>query len=72
MLGLCCYEFNHNPCSVCQSVTNIFHHTFLSNYASQPPQTWYGASAMGPTRCLPNSLLPLIYFLFYDLFSNKT
>ena len=46
------------------SLTNIFHHTFLSNHASQPFQTWYGASARGLTSCLPNSGLPVVYFLF--------
>ena len=35
--------------SALPSVTNIFRHTFLSNHASQPPQTWYGALARGPT-----------------------
>ena len=34
--------------SVLPSVSNIFRHTFLSNHASQPLQTWYGASARGP------------------------
>ena len=43
--------------------TNVFHHTFLSNHASQPHQTWYGALARGPTRRLPNSGQPVIYFL---------
>ena len=28
--------------SVSPSVTNIFHHTFLSNHASRPLRTWYG------------------------------
>ena len=41
-----------------------FRSTFLSNHASQPLQTWYGASARGPTRRLPNSRPPVIYFLF--------
>ena len=29
--------------------SNIFHHTFLSNHASQPLQTLYDASARGLT-----------------------
>ena len=45
-----------------------FHHIFLSNHASQSLQTWCSASARGPTCGLPNSCLPVIYFLFYDLF----
>ena len=53
--------------SVLSSVSNIFRCTFLSNHASQPLQTWYGALARGPTRRLPNSILPGIYFPFYDL-----
>ena len=48
-------------------ITNIFPHTFLSNHASQPLQTWYSTLSSGPTRCLLNSGLPVIYFLFYDL-----
>ena len=53
--------------SVLPSVTNIFHHIFLSNHASQPLQTWYGASARGPTGCLSNLGPPVIYLLVYDL-----
>ena len=53
--------------SLLPSVPNIFHHTFLSNHASQPLQTWYGALARGPTSQLPNSGLPVIYFLFHDM-----
>ena len=52
--------------SFCPSVANICQCTFLSNHASQPLQTWYGASARGPTRGLPNSRQPFIYFLFFD------
>ena len=43
--------------SILPPVTNIFHHTFLSNNASQQLQTWYGALARGPTRGLPNSVI---------------
>ena len=53
--------------SIPLSVTNIFHHVFLSNHASQPLQTWYGALAKGPTIRLPNSGPPVIYFLFPSL-----
>ena len=51
-----------------RSVCPSFRHN-----ASQPLQT-YGASARGPTCHLPNSGLPVIYFLFYDssLFSDIT
>ena len=48
-------------------LTNIFCCTFLTNYASQSLQTWYGALARVPTRRLPNLGLQLISFLFYDL-----
>ena len=41
--------------SVLLSVTNIFRHTFVSNHALQPLQTWYGALARGPTCRLLNS-----------------
>ena len=44
-----------------------FRHTYLSNHALQPLQTWYGASPRGLTCCLQNLHLPLIYFLFYNL-----
>ena len=50
--------------SVLPSLSNIFRRNFLSNRASQSLQTWYGTSARGPTRRLPNSGPPLIYFLF--------
>ena len=50
--------------SVLPSVNNIFRRTFLSNHASQPIQTWYGASGRGPTSRLPNWGPPAIYFLF--------
>ena len=40
--------------SVFLSITNFFRHTFLSNHASQPLQTWYGTSARAPTCRLPN------------------
>ena len=33
---------------------NTTNQPFLSNHASQPLQTWYGASARGPTCCLQN------------------
>ena len=46
------------------SVTSIFRGTLLRNHASQPLQTWYCASARGPTRRLPNSGPPVIYFFF--------
>ena len=53
--------------SVLPSVTNIFYHTFLSNHASQPLNTWYGASAMRHTRRLPKfrstSCLPPVFRL---------
>ena len=39
--------------------------TFLSNHASQPFQTCYGALTRGHTGYLPNSGLPVIYFLFH-------
>ena len=51
--------------SVRPSVHNqYFRHTLLSNHASQPLQTWYGALAMGPTRHLPKSGRQGIFFLF--------
>ena len=54
--------------SVRPSVRNQFFSVFfLGNHASQPLKTWYGALARGPTRHLPNSGSPVIYFLFYDL-----
>ena len=47
------------------SVRNqTFHGFFLSNHASQPLQTWYGASSRDPTLGLPNSCPPVNYFLF--------
>ena len=45
-------------------VSNIFRRTFLSNHVSQGLQIWHGASARCPTRRLPNSGPPVIYFLF--------
>ena len=48
--------------SVRPSATNTFCHTFLSNHASQPFQTWCGALARGPTLRLPNSH-PCLTFL---------
>ena len=53
--------------SVLPSITSIFCYTFLSNHASQPFQTWYGASARGPTHRSRNSGPPVIYFLFPGL-----
>ena len=53
--------------SVPPSLSNIFNHTFLSNHASKPVQTLYGASARSPTCRLPNSRLPVIHFLFFDV-----
>ena len=50
--------------SVLASVTNIFCCAFLSNHASQPLQTLYDTLARGPTRCVRNSGLPVMYFLF--------
>ena len=50
--------------SVRPSATKIFRCTFLSNHVSQPLQTWYDASARGPTHRLSNSGPPVIYFLF--------
>ena len=50
-------------------VTNIFVALF---HASQPLQTWYGASAKGPARHLPNSGPPVIYYLFHDLVYFQT
>ena len=50
--------------SILPSVTTIFRCTFLSNHASQPLQTWYVASARGPTHCVWNSCPPVIYSLF--------
>ena len=57
--------------SILPSVTNIFRHTFLSNHASQPPQTWYGASVRGPTFTLTKimSASYLILVLRLSLFS---
>ena len=53
-------------------ITNIFRHIFLSYHVSQLLQTWYGASTRGPTHCLLNSGLPVIYFLFYNLVYFQT
>ena len=50
--------------SILLSLTNVYGSTFLSNHASQPLQTWYGALARGPTSCLLNSGPPVIYFPF--------
>ena len=54
------------------SVTNIFRRTFLSNHASHPLQTWYGASARGPSRRVPNTGPPvnLLPVLRLSLFSR--
>ena len=57
------YCFSSVP-PVLPSIMNIFHCTFLNNHVSQLFQTWYGALARGPTRRLPNSGPPVIYFLF--------
>ena len=46
------------------SITDIFSHTFFSNHASRPLQTWYSAPALGPTHRLRNSGPPVIYYLF--------
>ena len=43
---------------------NIFSHNFLSTHASEPLQTWYSASARGPTHHLLTSGVPVICFLF--------
>ena len=53
--------------SVHLSVTDIFHHIFHSNHSSHPREIWYATSSRGPTCCLPNSGLPVIYFLFHVL-----
>ena len=50
--------------SIVLSLSNVSSSTFLSNHASQPLQTLYGALARGPTSCLLNSGQPVIYFLF--------
>ena len=71
--GLYCFSYARpSVCpffrpSVVPFVTNIFCRTFFSNHASQPLHTWYGTSAKGLTRRLPNSGPPVIYFLFHDL-----
>ena len=61
--------------SVLPSVTNIFRHNFLSNHASQPLQTWYGALTRLPTHPLPDSRPPVFYAvlkltLFSDIISS--
>ena len=55
------------PLRTFQSVTNTFHHFFLSNHTSQPLKTWYGALARGPRCRLPNSGQPVIYILLPGL-----
>ena len=57
----------HSLFSNILSLTNIFHHSFLNNHASQPLQTWYGAFARGPTYRIPNSDPPVICFLVYNV-----
>ena len=53
--------------SISPSIISIFRHTFLSNHASQPLQTWYVASARGPTGHLQNScLLPVLQFTLFS------
>ena len=58
--------------SVPPTVTSIFCHSFLSNHASQPLNTWYVVLARVPTCRLPNTGLPLICFLFNDLVYFRT
>ena len=67
--GIYCFTSVHQ--SFRPSLTNIFHHLFLSNHASQAFQTWDGALAGDPTSSLLNLCPPVIYFLFY-VYSNKT
>ena len=79
---MCLYVHNYTPTSkkrgytvlglsvllsVHPSLTNLFHHTFLSNHASQPLQIWYGALARDPYCHLLNSGPLVLYFLFCSL-----
>ena len=56
--------------SVLPSASNNFRRTDLSNHASQPLHTWYSASAMGLTRCLPNSSPPVISSSEHEVLSE--
>ena len=52
------------------SVTNIFHCIFLSNHASQPLQTWYGAEARGPTWIYIRQLSTSCFMSFFTFRHN--